>query len=441
MCGERGHHIRNCSRSNDPRHQKKVRPATGIPSSFLRDISVDDIPKYAEVYIRKDGSFAVMKDAKQLSSLSYFSSDLDTKIERHVGSSDVAAHLKCPICHHLFSQPVATPCCGESFCRNCLTLAVDGRQLPGSSFSAKSTGCCPSCGKSIDLREVLFNTALQKSVDAIVHSNSSFRDSRSTFSQAGSVLPDSVSSLSTAPPTTVVAAAAVSAAGPGIGSVEATASSAPTCASATSCVKGVKGELPGQSTFTSQVTSSVAAACVKKEKDEELNSPPALSCEPQTIAATKTGEEGSLVKAEDQKKQEPAEPTQYSGVKAGSLCPPVAAVTNGSAAVSVANGSPAGDTHSGHVRSRATACHESKEAKGEEATGSGNGRKTDVQSGLPIGINLKQLQQQQDFAAAYIEQYLQRKQKKRRKAGSESDKSSEKSDSDKVKNKRLARKQ
>ncbi|CBZ55867.1 hypothetical protein NCLIV_062930 [Neospora caninum Liverpool] len=220
MCGERGHHIRNCTRSNDPRHQKKIRPATGIPSSFLRDISVEEIPRYAEVYIRKaspahggqrggsrtlpdanrssavdgDGSFAVMKNAKQLSSLSYFSSDLDTKIERHVGSSDVAAHLKCPLCGLLFSQPVATPCCGETFCRGCLLRALHPSRgtaglfagssgLPGDSgLPKKLGGGCPSCGQAIDLRDVLCNTALQKSVDAIVRSTSSFKEPGDTES-------------------------------------------------------------------------------------------------------------------------------------------------------------------------------------------------------------------------------------------------------------------
>lgn len=62
-----------------------------------------------------------------------------------------------------------------------------------------------------------------------------------------------------------------------------------------------------------------------------------------------------------------------------------------------------------------------------------NGRLGEDQDVLAAVTRVRVFFRQQDFAAAYIEQYLRRKQKKRRKPGNESDKSSEKSDSDRIK--------
>jgi hypothetical protein len=43
ICGEKGHHIRNCLKGNDPKQQKKVKPATGVPRSWLRRIPQDQV--------------------------------------------------------------------------------------------------------------------------------------------------------------------------------------------------------------------------------------------------------------------------------------------------------------------------------------------------------------------------------------------------------------
>lgn len=50
MCGQRGHHIKNCVQPDGKRIHKKVRPATGIPVDFLQVIGEDEIGNYEEVY-------------------------------------------------------------------------------------------------------------------------------------------------------------------------------------------------------------------------------------------------------------------------------------------------------------------------------------------------------------------------------------------------------
>lgn len=43
ICGEKGHHIRNCPKGHDPKRQKKVKPSTGLPRSWLQRIPDDRV--------------------------------------------------------------------------------------------------------------------------------------------------------------------------------------------------------------------------------------------------------------------------------------------------------------------------------------------------------------------------------------------------------------
>ncbi|CDJ58020.1 mRNA polyadenylation-related protein, related [Eimeria maxima] len=176
MCGEMGHHIKNCPKSSDAKQQKKIRPATGLPSSFLRDILPSEIHKYQEVYIKKDGSFAVLKTAA-IGGLSLLGSSLDSRIQRHVGG---AAHLKCGCCNSIFKAPTLTPCCGETFCRACIVLYLQQHPAAPSAAAAAGSssatagglaGHCPGCNAAIAAADLAANTVLQQSVDTVTCSN------------------------------------------------------------------------------------------------------------------------------------------------------------------------------------------------------------------------------------------------------------------------------
>ncbi|XP_026193793.1 uncharacterized RING finger protein P8B7.15c [Cyclospora cayetanensis] len=172
MCGEMGHHIKNCPKSADAKQQKKIRPATGLPSSFLKDIDPSEIHKHQEVYIKKDGSFAILKTGT-IGGLSVLGSSLDVRIQRHVGG---ASHLKCGCCGALFRAPTLTPCCGETFCRSCIILYM--QQHPAAAASSSSSGAggglsglCPGCNTAIAAADLAANTVLQQSVDTVTCTN------------------------------------------------------------------------------------------------------------------------------------------------------------------------------------------------------------------------------------------------------------------------------
>jgi len=158
MCGEKGHHIRNCPKGNDPKKHKKIKPATGMPRSWLRRVSQEEASKLDEVYSLPDGSFVVLKDDPDaLSSSSFFSKSVDQRIRQRLGSSGniVSDHLKCSVCEKLFNKAVTTPCCGESFCFQC----VVGK----SGYPTQCPGCQSTIVSANDIKSiVLFKMLLMK---------------------------------------------------------------------------------------------------------------------------------------------------------------------------------------------------------------------------------------------------------------------------------------
>ncbi|AFZ79226.1 hypothetical protein BEWA_020730 [Theileria equi strain WA] len=170
MCGEKGHHIRNCVQPEGKRLSKKIRSATGIPTDFLTPISPDDISKYDEVYILKDGSFAIMREIESVSGGAFFTKTVDQRIQTQLGisqeeSQNMSKGFKCTVCMCYFNNPVTTLCCGETFCLDCII----GKQNNSMDFGKNIT--CPTCKKSIKMTDLQSNTSLKKAVQSLILGN------------------------------------------------------------------------------------------------------------------------------------------------------------------------------------------------------------------------------------------------------------------------------
>ncbi|UKK02138.2 hypothetical protein MACK_001493 [Theileria orientalis] len=168
MCGERGHHIRNCTNIEGKRLSKKIRSSTGIPNDFLTPISFKDISKYDEVYMLKDGTFAIMREAESVSGGAFFTKTVDQRIQVQLGISEkdsqaLSKGFKCTICLCYFNNPVTTLCCGETFCLDCIIGKTN------TSFTNKIT--CPTCRRSIKMTDLQANTSLKKTVQALILGN------------------------------------------------------------------------------------------------------------------------------------------------------------------------------------------------------------------------------------------------------------------------------
>ncbi|BAM40074.1 uncharacterized protein TOT_020000338 [Theileria orientalis strain Shintoku] len=168
MCGERGHHIRNCTNVEGKRLSKKIRSSTGIPNDFLTPISFNDIAKYDEVYMLKDGTFAIMREAESVSGGAFFTKTVDQRIQVHLGISEkdsqaLSKGFKCTICLCYFNNPVTTLCCGETFCLDCIIGKTN------TTFTNKIT--CPTCRRNIKMTDLQANTSLKKTVQALILGN------------------------------------------------------------------------------------------------------------------------------------------------------------------------------------------------------------------------------------------------------------------------------
>ncbi|CDR96923.1 hypothetical protein, conserved [Babesia bigemina] len=161
MCGQRGHHIKNCVQPEGKRLHKKIRPATGIPVDFLQVIGEDEIGNYDE--------FAVMKDMSKVSGGAFFTKSADQRIQSQLGlseteSKNMARGLRCSICNNFFNNPVAAMCCGESFCLQCVVDRAGGR----AKLDLSRIYHCHRCQSELRISDLQANTALKNAVDDLV---------------------------------------------------------------------------------------------------------------------------------------------------------------------------------------------------------------------------------------------------------------------------------
>ncbi|KAM9784200.1 uncharacterized protein ACBT44_021520 isoform 1-T1 [Syngnathus typhle] len=139
-CGSAGHHIRKCPSSGDKNFDAppKIKKSSGIPRSFL--VEVDD-PTIKGAMLTNCGRFAIPAIDAQAYAVG--------KKEKHPflhkeesepqdESLPVPEELQCLICHDLLVDSVVIPCCGNSYCDDCIrTTLLDSEGH-----------VCPTCNQS-----------------------------------------------------------------------------------------------------------------------------------------------------------------------------------------------------------------------------------------------------------------------------------------------------
>ncbi|XP_026722905.1 E3 ubiquitin-protein ligase RBBP6-like isoform X2 [Athene cunicularia] len=127
-CGKPGHYIKNCPTNGDSNFQsvRRLRKSTGIPRSFM--VEVED-PNTKGAMLTPTGRYAIPiinaeayargKKEKhpflpeEPSSSSLFSLD-----------NRVPEELLCFICKEIMADAVIIPCCGNSYCDECVRTAL-----------------------------------------------------------------------------------------------------------------------------------------------------------------------------------------------------------------------------------------------------------------------------------------------------------------------------
>ncbi|KAI7703709.1 DWNN-domain-containing protein [Hortaea werneckii] len=151
-CGEKGHWIQACPTNADPNFdgRPKFRRTTGIPKSFLKVIEkterdengkVDMSKMPAGVMYNAAGEWVVsMPDTKTWEKIQEQNAASKEKAKE---ASDEGEELKkvglaCTIDGRGFVDPVKTPCCRRTYCRECIENTVLDNDLQ-----------CPNCGEQV----------------------------------------------------------------------------------------------------------------------------------------------------------------------------------------------------------------------------------------------------------------------------------------------------
>ncbi|KAF2031895.1 DWNN-domain-containing protein [Setomelanomma holmii] len=141
-CNIKGHWIQACPTNDDPDFKPvfQAKRTTGIPRSFLKTVEKPVDEEAAKgIMLNADGEYVqVMTDTKtwekfqekaNASKAQAASADAANKEIRERG-------LECSIDKRRFVDPVKTPCCSKTYCRECIDNALADGDL-----------VCPNCGK------------------------------------------------------------------------------------------------------------------------------------------------------------------------------------------------------------------------------------------------------------------------------------------------------
>ncbi|XP_046854784.1 E3 ubiquitin-protein ligase RBBP6-like isoform X2 [Xenia sp. Carnegie-2017] len=117
-CRKPGHWIQNCPKNNDPNYDLKIRRTTGIPKSFLRP--AEKPGQKGALLVPETGEHAVpIVDhiAYEQAALKKRPAAISSQAENE---KPVPPEYFCPLCKNIMKNAVVVPCCGESFCDNCI---------------------------------------------------------------------------------------------------------------------------------------------------------------------------------------------------------------------------------------------------------------------------------------------------------------------------------
>ena len=142
-CQKRGHWIMACPTNNDPNWVAlpRVKRTTGIPRSHLKRVEkpTGDETDLRGVMMNAEGEYVVAEPDSKAWEKFQEKAKVSAKQAENVAAANKEIQelgLECPIDKRLFVEPVKTPCCGKTYCHDCVENAL-----------AESDLICPNCAK------------------------------------------------------------------------------------------------------------------------------------------------------------------------------------------------------------------------------------------------------------------------------------------------------
>ncbi|XP_075577828.1 LOW QUALITY PROTEIN: E3 ubiquitin-protein ligase RBBP6-like [Pelecanus crispus] len=124
-CGKRGHYRKNCPTHGDKQFESvpRVKKSTGIPRSFM--VEVKD-PNTKGAMLTKSGKYTILTINAEAYARGKKEKPPFLPAELSFSSSDdpIPEELLCLICKDLMTDAAVIPCCGNSYCDECIRTAL-----------------------------------------------------------------------------------------------------------------------------------------------------------------------------------------------------------------------------------------------------------------------------------------------------------------------------
>eukprot|EP00927_Polykrikos_kofoidii_P025257 TRINITY_DN22728_c0_g1_i2.p1 TRINITY_DN22728_c0_g1~~TRINITY_DN22728_c0_g1_i2.p1 ORF type:complete len:512 (-),score=81.19 TRINITY_DN22728_c0_g1_i2:247-1782(-) len=171
-CGTAGgnpdsHWIWECPTNEDPEHMKKVRTAKGVPREFLKKVaSIEEGQKQSPggvtfILPGHSGHYIIDHEATYEEKKLRVGDTVQEKVTTafSIGARRVEDALRCPLCHQLFRQAVLAPCCGSTFCSDCVVDRL--------AHTSEDHGQCPGCRGEVLAHQLIPNIDIRILVDQV----------------------------------------------------------------------------------------------------------------------------------------------------------------------------------------------------------------------------------------------------------------------------------
>lgn len=160
-CGQKGHYINACPTNEDPNfNPPRIKRTTGIPKTFLKPVSsVED----ENVMVTSDGTLVSVPPNERI--WNQMTTVKGTGMDAEFMAS-IPAHLKCPICSGIMREAMEMPCCGASYCDECIReILLNEDRGVGEEF------VCPSCKRAPIYPDTLLpNKVVRQAIDELMKS-------------------------------------------------------------------------------------------------------------------------------------------------------------------------------------------------------------------------------------------------------------------------------
>jgi protein MPE1 len=161
-----GHWIQACPTNDDPNFEgrARIKRTTGIPRSMLTVVDDSEVDKLSEeqrqnLMLNADGKHVLARTDEKEWAKHVEKANASAAAQQKAGFGDKELEsrgLQCPIDKRLFVDPMKTPCCGKTYCNECITNALIESDL-----------VCPGCDtEDIIIETLVSNEEMKEKIKA-----------------------------------------------------------------------------------------------------------------------------------------------------------------------------------------------------------------------------------------------------------------------------------